>query len=281
MQDKFDVKDVFNNIIAGVLWLLLSWQIDFLFHAQSSFNSILNCINKYKILSEIALPVFFIIAFILGVLLRPLESIPLLFFDGLIGDPMDWIFYDEKKNKKSIKQRFCESFKKRYERFFCLNKTSLNDKTIDKVCEYFIEKEMLCDCYKKHNETPTSDKENCKENCKERTNQLIHIQTMLELKQQPKIYERFKNYKNLMESIMLPTMINACLPFIYYLILKREQELVKIILQTAGIILLIVIFIIFIGLLIFNRYKYYKTEFCKQVFRSIDILEDKRSKPIA
>jgi len=193
MPDKFDVKDFFNYLIAGVFWLLLFWQIDSLWNNGDVFS----LFSSSAVFSnEIAVGgLFVVIAFVAGTLLRPLQWIPVCLFNIFVGDPIVWVLKRNTSTQNCIQnsdweqKANCELNKKLFY-FLCLDKTSLYNDEIVRVKRYFhINHGKITDPKKLLNCIKTN----------------LRIQDP----KAPQIFDMMDNYQNLVESLMTPVLANA------------------------------------------------------------------------
>jgi len=258
MSDKFDVKDFFNYLIAGILWLLLFWQIDDVFNRGHFFSHLSQSVFFEN---DIAAGVFsLVIAFVTGVLLRPMQALPICVFNVIEGKPIGWVL-GYKNNKIPLFQRMrssllrgavkipCigEKIKEILNKFFyflCLDKNPLSEDEIASVKRYFNLESDEIDDPKGRLDT-------------------IETRLRLEYPQIPLIFDKMKNYQNLVESIMTPTLAN-----IGILLFDRTHLPCR---------LKILLFVV-AALATFNCYQYYKSEYYKGVFRSVPKLAEVEKK---
>jgi hypothetical protein len=228
-ENNFDIRDFFNNIIAGTLWLVLLCQFDTLYFGGTLIPWHLNILGGGSFLW----PLIIIVVFLLGLFLRSLEFIPKKIFELCFGDPIDYVL--KKNESKDIRIRIL--------RFPRGKRMCLHEKIRDEVdwfLKWKIGKELKLDY-----------------------NKLIYIEYFNSNTNQTHIYDRIKNHKNLMESIMLPEILNAGF------ILWQWTNKMTFLCSDKGNIALFVILMLLNLWVVFNRYDYYKTEYCRQVFRSV------------
>jgi hypothetical protein len=234
VERNFDVKDLFNNIIAGILWLLLFFQVDFWFFDSKLFCNVKNTnIPGYE-------PFFWslciVFALFSGTLLRPLERLPLFIFKLLFGDPLKSVL--EKKEPKCCIDCL-RMLLVCLLRLKCKVRQKMPSSINVAITNFFNTKKLII---------------------KEPINKLIYIQYFNELKGLPRRYERMKNYKNLIESIMLPEILNVGLILIFGNLFRSpavSPEPWRIVLFVFNV------------WIIYNRYEYYTVEYYQSVFRSI------------
>jgi len=242
MSDKFDVKDFFNYMIAGMLWLLLFWQIDDVFNCRHFFFRLSHTAFFRNDFAAGVLSL--VISFVIGILLRPLQWIPVCIFNIFWGKPIDWVL-ERKAIKPDCIQKlnWAKKAKKEFIRkikyFVCFDNEPLSEDEIASVNRYFNLVSAKIDAPK---------------------DRLNHIETRLWLEQPrvPLIFDKMKNYQNLVESIMTPVLANVGI-----LLFDR--------MHCLCLLLRILLFVVVV-LSIFNCYKYHKSEYYKGVFRSVEKL---------
>jgi hypothetical protein len=212
-----------------------------------------------------------IIVFLLGVLLRPFEAVPKKLFNGLIGDPSALMFYKDPSKKEPL-------LKKILRVLLLLVKFDrpVLSKTVREAVEDLLERKGF------KGEKPV--------------NKLVYVESLIG---NENLYGRAKNYKNLVESIMCPEILNVFVA-IFRCILKQiagilDQKTLDIpviqcilsqIAKVTGqgipemdgisdtiIRIAAIVFFLLLGLInmriVFERYNYYKAEYVHSVFRSV------------
>ncbi|GAB6390788.1 MAG: hypothetical protein MdMp014T_0161 [Treponematales bacterium] len=262
MENKFDVKDMFNNIIPGVLWLLFLWQIDAWVFCGRLRQLI--CTEGNWAFSFLFL---LIIVFLLGVLLRPFEVVPKKLFNWLIGDPIDLMFYKDPSKKEPLLKKILRVL---------LLLVKFNRPVLSKTVRKTVEALLKSKGFKE--EKPV--------------NKLVYVESLFGNENR---YGRAKNYKNLVESIMFPEFLNVFVAILKPIAGILDQKTLDIpviqcilsqiakvtgqgIPEMHGITdtvlrIAAIVFFLLLGLInmriVFGRYNYYKAEYVHSVFRSV------------
>jgi len=250
MENKFEFKDLINNILSGLLWEISIIMIVCLVNPEIVKNIDWEFIRSFNVSLFTFLIVF---AFLLGIILRGTERPLTKLYHWLFGDPYYNVMLWEHPNKK-----------KNIGFFYSIPSFEMKLKCLDKnVCN---EVEIKLYRLKILSKVPSGEENNeytliCPNPEKKPSLRNIGImaERYLMYKKVEGPFIRFKDIKNLFESISFPLFLTLIL---------AKWTLFTSMDCCSYFLILVVIFIFFI-----LRYNYYYRNYVKDVFRMIFFAE--------
>lgn len=250
MESKFEFKDIMNSILSGLLWETAIIMMVYLANPQ-----IVELINWEFIQNSnvVIFTLLIITAFLLGIILRGFEKPFTTLYKCVFGSPYNMTLYVPKKSTKPQAEKSdCKLFEN------WIKPARLN-KRISKTIRTNLCKLDLIQGFENDSDDSSDDQTEPCENVKDTGQSIVNIGIMAErylmLNKIDGTFGRFKDIKNLFESISFPLFLTLILAkwvffneancFLYFLIL-------------------VILYILFI-----LRYNYYYRNYVKDIFRMI------------
>ena len=259
MENKFEFKDLMNNVISGILWETSILMIVFLCKPEVIAQIAIEKISEF---TAVLFTLLIILAFILGIILRGFEQPFICFYKCLFGTPYNKALkvIDDKAHEDKIKRTKCK-----YACWFihCLlkcikKKLSLKHRRIGFAnSEIIIEKLQKLKIYPPPNSPLTSTESNQSILAENYDHSLTDAGIMAEryliINKIEGPYLRFKDLKNFFESVSFPLFLSLVL---------AKWTLFDSMNCCLYFFLVVVFYILFL-----LRYDYYYRNYVKDIFR--------------